>query len=155
MILYQRSHYHLRLRRKRRPWWRRNYDVGRTWHEWNRDTDELLTKCFSARSTMITSFTSCTQVWSALVTFFLNLNLSQCNKTEVLSEERPDASSTLTIRLCRRQKRSELDPWVRKIPWRRAWQPTPVFLPEKSHGQRSPMGYSPRGCKELDATEAT
>ena len=41
---------------------------------------------------------------------------------------------------CRR-----FDPWVRKIPWRRAWQPTPEFLPGKSHGRRSPAGYSPWG----------
>ena len=41
-------------------------------------------------------------------------------------------------------KRDELlDPWVGKIPWRRARQPTPVFLPGESHGQRSLMGYSP------------
>ena len=38
---------------------------------------------------------------------------------------------------CRRQKRHRFDPWVGKIPWRRAWQPTPVFLPGESHGQRS------------------
>ena len=44
----------------------------------------------------------------------------------------------------------EMDPWVRKIPWRRKWKPTPVFLPEKSHGHRSLVGYSPKGCKELD-----
>ena len=43
----------------------------------------------------------------------------------------------------------------RKIPWRRAWQPTPVFLPRESHGQRSLVGYSLKGCKELDMTEAT
>ena len=35
------------------------------------------------------------------------------------------------------------DPWVRKISWRRKWQPTPVFLPGKSHGQRSLADYSP------------
>ena len=46
-------------------------------------------------------------------------------------------------------------PWVGKIPWRRAWQTFPVFLPEKSHGQRSWAGYSPWGHKELDTTEAT
>ena len=46
---------------------------------------------------------------------------------------------------CRRLKRCRLDPWVRKIPWRRAWQPTPVFLPGESHGQRSLAGYSPWG----------
>ena len=45
------------------------------------------------------------------------------------------------------------DPWVRKIPWRRKWQPTPVFLPGKSHGQRSLVGYDPWGCNELDTTE--
>ena len=45
------------------------------------------------------------------------------------------------------------DPWVGKILWRRKWQPTPVFLPGKSHGQRSLVGYSPWGRKELDTTE--
>ena len=44
---------------------------------------------------------------------------------------------------------------VRKIPWKRKWQPTPVFLPETSHGQKSLAGYSPWGHKELDATEVT
>ena len=39
------------------------------------------------------------------------------------------------------------------IPWRREWQPTPVFLPGGSHGQRSQVGYSPWDCKELDMTE--
>ena len=38
-------------------------------------------------------------------------------------------------------------------PWRRKWQPTPVFLPGESHGWRSLVGYSPRGCKESDTTE--
>ena len=40
------------------------------------------------------------------------------------------------------------NPWVGKIPWRREWQPTPVFLPGESHGQRSLVGYSPWCCKE-------
>ena len=44
---------------------------------------------------------------------------------------------------CRRNGRCKFDPWVRKIPWRRIWQPIPTFLPEKSHGQRSLAGYSP------------
>ena len=39
-------------------------------------------------------------------------------------------------------RRCRFDPWVRKSPWRRNWQPTPVFLPGKSHGQRSLVGYS-------------
>ena len=46
------------------------------------------------------------------------------------------------------------DPWVGKIPWRREWLPTPVFLPGEFHRQRSLMGYSPPwGLKELDRTE--
>ena len=45
------------------------------------------------------------------------------------------------------------DPWVGKIPWRRKWQPILVFVPGKSHGQRSLVGYSPWGCKESDTTE--
>ena len=45
------------------------------------------------------------------------------------------------------------DPWVGKIPWRRKWQPTSVFLPGKSHGRRSLVGYSPWGHKESDTTE--
>ena len=52
-----------------------------------------------------------------------------------------------------RHKRCGFDPWVRKIPWRRKWQPTLVFFPEKSRGQRSLVGYSPRGHKESDITE--
>ena len=44
-------------------------------------------------------------------------------------------------------------PWVRKIPWRREWQPSPVFLPKKFHRQKRLAGYSPRGCKESDKTE--
>ena len=47
------------------------------------------------------------------------------------------------------------DPWVGKILWRRKWQPTPVFLPGKSHGQRSMVGCSPWGRKESDMTEHT
>ena len=49
---------------------------------------------------------------------------------------------------CRRLKRHEFNPWIGTIPWRRAWQPTPVFLPGESHGQRSLAGYSPCGHKE-------
>ena len=42
---------------------------------------------------------------------------------------------------------------VGKIPWRRTWQPTPVFLPGESHGQRSLVGYSPWGHQDSDMTE--
>ena len=54
---------------------------------------------------------------------------------------------------CRWHRRCEFDPWARIIPWRWKWQPTPGFLPKKSHVQRSLAGYSPWGHKESDTTE--
>ena len=58
---------------------------------------------------------------------------------------------------CRRHRHKNLrfHPWVRKIPWRRAWQPTPVFYPGGPHWQKSLESYSQWGHKELDMTEAT
>ena len=56
--------------------------------------------------------------------------------------------------LCRRYKRHGFNPQVWKIPWRKAWQRTLVFLPGESYGQRSLVGCSPRGGKESDTTEA-
>ena len=50
-------------------------------------------------------------------------------------------------------KRPKFDPWVGKIPWKRALQPTPVFLPGESLGQRSLEGHSPQDCEESDRTE--
>ena len=46
-------------------------------------------------------------------------------------------------------------PGLGRSPWRRAWQPNPIFLPGESHGQRSLAGYSPWGRKESDTPEAT
>ena len=50
-------------------------------------------------------------------------------------------------------KRSRFDPWIGKIPRRKEWQATPVFLPGEFHGQRNLVGYSPWGHKESDSTE--
>jgi len=54
-----------------------------------------------------------------------------------------DFSGAQQQRIYLQCRRCELDPWVRKIPCRRKWQPTPVLLPGKSHGQRSLASYSP------------
>ena len=64
-------------------------------------------------------------------------NMSQAGFLNVLMQV------ALVKNLPKRHKRRGLDPWVRKIPWRRAWQSTPVFLPGESHGQRSLVGYNP------------
>ena len=57
-------------------------------------------------------------------------------------------------RICLQCRRCEFNPWVGKIPWRGKCQPTPVFLPEKSHGWESLAGCNPWGGKESDMTEA-
>jgi len=51
---------------------------------------------------------------------------------------------------CRRHR---FDPWVGKIPWKKKWQPSPVFVPGESHGTRSLAGYIPQGHKASDITE--
>ena len=54
-----------------------------------------------------------------------------------------DASGKEPACQCRRRKRRGFDPWVGKIPWKKVWQPTAVFLPGQSHGELSLEGYSP------------
>ena len=56
-------------------------------------------------------------------------------------------------RQCRRCKRHRFNPLIRKIPWRRKWQLTSLFLPGKFHGHRNLVGYIPRGRKESDTTD--
>ena len=60
---------------------------------------------------------------------------------------------TQTVTVCLQCGRAGFDPWFGKVPWRRAWQPTPIFLPGEFHGQRSLAGYSPWDCRESDMTE--
>ena len=80
--------------------------------------------------------------------FFIHNNWK--SKSKVSAELIPPEDSQVALVVkknkatcqCRRHKRRVFSPWVRKIPWWRAQQPTPVFLPGKSHGQRSPVGYS-------------
>ena len=78
-----------------------------------------------------------------------------CNGTCLpLVKTSPDgASGKEPACQCRRLKRLQFNPWVGKIPWRRDWQATPVFLPGESHGHRSLAGYCPWGHKELDMQE--
>ena len=69
-------------------------------------------------------------------------------KGTVVSESvQPDLQWSINLPDGSGVKNPAFDPWVGKIPWRRKWEPTPVFLPEKSHGQRSLAGYSPWGRK--------
>ena len=83
---------------------------------------------------------------------FYSANNTLCISRELLDFPGGSSGKELAYQ-CRRPKSHRFDPWMGKIPWRRAWQPPPVFLPGESHGQRSLVGYSPWGCK--DTTEVT
>ena len=67
----------------------------------------------------------------------------------------PGGSVVKNLLQCGRHRRRGFHPWVGKIPWRRAWQPTPVFLPGEAHGQRSLAGYIPQcmGSQRVGQTE--
>ena len=80
-------------------------------------------------------------------------NWTELNWTEPLKWASSGSNSKRICLQCRRCRRLGLDSWVGKSPWRREWLPTPVFLPQESHGQRSLMVYRPWDWKELDMTE--
>ena len=67
----------------------------------------------------------------------------------------PGSSVVKNLSAMQETQRCGFHLWVGKIPWRRKWEPTPVFLPEKFHGQRSLASYGPWGHKESDTAEAT
>ena len=80
---------------------------------------------------------------------FLNSSLFHCSMCIFASQVASGKESTCQCR------RWGFEPWVRKILWRRKWQPTPVFLPGKSYGQRNLVAYSSWGHKQSDTTEHT
>ena len=82
----------------------------------------------------------------------LELRLSNCGPRHI---ESGFTGGSDDKRICLPCWRPRFDPWIGKIPWRRAWQPTPVFLPGESHGPRSLVGYGPWGRQESNRTEPT
>ena len=74
------------------------------------------------------------------------------NRTELNAFKGFPGGSVVKESLCR-YRRCEFDPWVRKIPWRRKWQPTPVFLSGKFRGQKNLGRYNLWDPKEWDMTE--
>ena len=68
-------------------------------------------------------------------------------------EDLPDPGLNPHLLCLLQWRRPRFDPWVRKIPWKREWLLTPVFLPGEFHAQRILAGYSPWSCKESDMTE--
>ena len=107
----------------------------------------LLVKPFTRKSTRGTSIGFISKDLKLLQIFFQNTMLDSGFPGGMSGKE--------PISQCRKRHEMQIRPWVRKIPYRRKWSPTPVFLPGKSHGQRSLAGYSPWGCKESNTTEVT
>ena len=114
---------------------------------------------------MNVDFVSGVWLWQGGVLLFIrasDLSSTLCSSSSVRWSQ-PEATGWLLIdraslvaqmeRVHLQRRRTGFDPWIRKIPWRRERQPTPVFLPEESQRQRSLAGYNPWGCIELDTTE--
>ena len=94
----------------------------------------------------LTSCDLCRHTWHKIQGW-----MSSCSLPPLQREDFPGWLRWQSI--CLQCRRPRFNPWVRKIPWRRKWQPTPLFLLEEFQGQRSLAGYSPWGCKESDTTE--
>ena len=91
----------------------------------------------------------------SLVFSLLSLPYLLCEPALVINPNPPTGLPWWLRRqsICPQWGRPGFNPWVGKIPWRRKWQPTAVFLPGKFHGLRSLVGYSPWGQKESDTTQ--
>ena len=88
-----------------------------------------------------------------MMKYFSGMGRCQFNSDLFQSTGFPGGTSDKeSICQCRRHKRHGFNPQVGKIPWRRARQPTPVFLPGESHGQRNLVDRGPKGRRESDVT---
>ena len=100
-----------------------------------------------------TGVESCALLQGIFPTQGSNPGLPHCRKILYLPKGFPsDPAGKEPACVCRRCR---FNPWVKKMPWRRKQQPTPVFLPGKSQEQRSLMGSSPQGCKRVRHNLAT
>ena len=92
------------------------------------------------------------QGWWSLVGCCLWV-LTELDITEVTYQQQATLVAQMVKNLPVMPERPGFNPWAEKIPWRRVWQPTAVFLPGEFHGQRSLEGYSPWVRKELDTID--
>ena len=83
--------------------------------------------------------------WSFHISFFAYPGFTK----PILCETIRTSPVAQRLRIHLQCRKPRFNPWVGKTPWRRKWQPTPEFLPGKSHGQRSLVGYSPWGLKRV------
>ena len=97
----------------------------------------------------MSQFSSVTQLCRAFKMVYINFFLIKNTYLQIS----PNSVLAILPNILGFPGRYGFDPWVGRIPWRRTWQPTLVFLPGESHGQRRLAGYSPWGCKESDMTE--
>ena len=106
---------------------------------------------FPFRSPQSTEFpVLCFGVWLVIYFIHISVHMSIAIFQFIFQD---GASGKGSACQCRSWRRRRFDCWVEKILWRSKYQPTPVFLPGKSHRQKSLVGYSPWGCKDSDTAE--
>ena len=116
--------------------------------------DEVLWVCFSYSGNLETERMLSSHTCQYTIMRQAEDNYNRCSKGGGKSRKQITVHSNSEFQsICLQCGRPGFDPWVGKIPWRRKWQPTPVFLPGESHGRRSLVGYSPQGHKQSDTTE--
>ena len=129
--------------------------MGIKWHQTGKDSfsQRIMVKTFLSASECVKSFGEFGEIlifWTSVVKHQHWKFVSQ-TASKVIMLSLPQWLSGKES-ACQ-WRRCGFGSWVGKILLRRKWQPTPVFLPGESHGQRSLVGYSPWGCKESDTTE--
>ena len=141
--------------KKKMEWWTEKCSGEKVGREWEGSLRQGL-KLLCGRQSQLRSMLWLTdQSWQKETPSLLRDNTDEKGMVIGYTGFPGDDSGKEPACQCRRRQRCRFNPWVRKIPWRSAWQPTPVSLPGEFQGQRSLVGYSPYYRTESDMTEAT
>ena len=141
--------------KKKMEWWTKKCSGEKVGREWEESLRQWLKLLWGRQSQLRSMLWFMDQSWQKETPSLLRDNTDEKGMVIGYTDFPGDDSGKEPACQCRRRQRCRFNPWVRKIPWRSALQPTPVSLPGEFHGQRSLVGYSPYYRTESDMTEAT
>ena len=141
--------------KKKMEWWTKKCSGEKVGREWEESLRQGLKLLWGRQSQLRSMLWFMDQSWQKETPSLLRDNTDEKGMVIGYTDFPGDDSGKEPACQCRRRQRCRFNPWVRKIPWRSALQPTPVSLPGEFHGQRSLVGYSPYYRTESDMTEAT